>query len=669
MTAVLPTPEHPVNTIKPMNPTVAAALPDVTPRIASRSGANGGRGVPTYFDSPQMDADGQPSFEPGKTTDASRPRYTGKRPSSSKRPLDDRDEFYDADTYVEPNTTRPGHTSYPPPSMYRQTSRRVSDSNAYGSHARRPSNAASQHTPFITPPKGQYPTERSMSFYDMKQAQKLPVANGKPFPLQSRDSYAGSAYAGYYGGDALESQIPRHPTPHMGLPPTHPPPRGEPPSGMSGLPWTMWMNSTAKNHFVATIGEFVGTTMFLFFAFAGTQVSNVNDTTESGTTTNATTGFDPSKLLYIALCFGFSLMVNVWIFFRISGGLFNPAVTLALLLTGAIGMLRSLCLFVAQIVGAIAASALVLGIFPAPLNVQTTLSDNTSVVQGTFIEAFLTAELVFTILMLAKEKHRSTFIAPVGIGLALFIAELVGVYYTGGSLNPARSIGPAIVGNKWDSNHWVYWVGPLVGCLIAIAFYKFIKLLEYEMANPGQDADDWNDPTKNPDHELRERQRAMTARVLHSLGLGHLVEEGGGGGGAGGQGTAAATGNSSFEEREVTPTSVVQAAGGGSLMDGRGGGGGNGGAGLGMGYGPGPQQFVDPHAQVQMQMQQVPATPSGNGGFGPQDMSRSARSGMMRRGVSQDNPSVGYARVPTAAAAAGGREETGSPFEGAQRMG
>ncbi|KAF1983334.1 aquaporin-like protein [Aulographum hederae CBS 113979] len=295
-----------------------------------------------------------------------------------------------------------------------------------------------------------------------------------------------------------------------------PPPRGVP----GGLPWTMWMNSTAKNHFVATIGEIVGTTMFLFFAFAGTQVANVQDNPSDGTTTNASTGFSPIKLLYIAICFGFSLMVNVWVFFRISGGLFNPAVTLALLVTGAIGKIRALCLFIAQIIGAITASALVLGIFPAPLNaVQTTLSEGTSDARGLFIEAMLTAELVFTILMLAKEKHRSTFIAPVGIGLALFISELVGVYYTGGSLNPARSIGPAIVGNKWDNKHWIYWVGPFIGVVIAVAFYKFIKVLEYEMANPGQDADDWNDPTKNPNHELRERQRDMTQRVLRSLGL------------------------------------------------------------------------------------------------------------------------------------------------------
>ena len=67
------------------------------------------------------------------------------------------------------------------------------------------------------------------------------------------------------------------------------------------------------------IGEFVGTTMFLFFAFAGTQVANVgaSDTT---TATNASNGFSPIVLLYTAVSFGFSLMVNVWIFFRISGG-------------------------------------------------------------------------------------------------------------------------------------------------------------------------------------------------------------------------------------------------------------------------------------------------------------------------------------------------------------
>ena len=67
------------------------------------------------------------------------------------------------------------------------------------------------------------------------------------------------------------------------------------------------------------LGEFVGTYLFLFFAFAGTQVAN----TPPG---EAGSPPDISALLYISLAFGFSLLVNVWIFFRISGGLFNPAV-------------------------------------------------------------------------------------------------------------------------------------------------------------------------------------------------------------------------------------------------------------------------------------------------------------------------------------------------------
>jgi len=149
-------------------------------------------------------------------------------------------------------------------------------------------------------------------------------------------------------------------------------------------------------------------------------------------------------------------MVNVWIFFRISGGLFNPAVTLGMVMVGAIPIVRAVCLFCAQIAGSIAASAMVLGLFPTQLNVRTTLAGDTSLVQGVFIEAILTAELVFTIFMLAKEKHKATFIAPVGIGLALFIAEMVGVYYTGGSLNPARSFGPCVVTATFDPEHWIY---------------------------------------------------------------------------------------------------------------------------------------------------------------------------------------------------------------------
>lgn len=96
---------------------------------------------------------------------------------------------------------------------------------------------------------------------------------------------------------------------------------------------------------------------------------------------------------------------------------------------------------------------------------------------------FLTAQLVFTIFMLATEKHKATFIAPIGIGLSLFIAELLGVFYTGGSLNPARSFGPAVILASFHSYHWIYWVGPTLGSMLAAAFYMFIKSLEYETVN------------------------------------------------------------------------------------------------------------------------------------------------------------------------------------------
>ncbi|KAK6225632.1 MIP family channel protein (aquaporin-1) [Colletotrichum tabaci] len=258
------------------------------------------------------------------------------------------------------------------------------------------------------------------------------------------------------------------------------------------LPLTQWMNSDLKNHFVASLGELVGTTMFLFFAFAGTGVANIQSADSNST------GLLTSKLLYISIIFGFSLMVNVWIFFRISGGLFNPAVTLGMVLVKAIPPARAACLFVAQILGGMLASLIVRFLFPEKFNVRTSLSGGATLVQGVFIEAILTAELVFTIFMLAKEKHRATFIAPVGIGLTLFIAEMVGVQFTGGSLNPARSFGPCVITATFEDEHWIYWVGPCFGALIAVVFYKFIKTLEYEMANPGADGDPENDPTQNP---------------------------------------------------------------------------------------------------------------------------------------------------------------------------
>lgn len=194
--------------------------------------------------------------------------------------------------------------------------------------------------------------------------------------------------------------------------------------------------------------------------------------------------------MYISFCFAAALAATVWIFFRISGGQFNPAVTVGLCIIGAVPVVRGIVIIPAQILGGIAASYVVKYLFPGPLAVTTTLSIETTQIQGLFIETFLTAQLIFTIFMLAVEKHRATFLAPLGIGLSLFTAEMAGVYYTGGSLNPARSFGPSLANSRFPPEHWIYWVGPLLGALLASGFYKIMKVLRYEEVNPGQDDND-----------------------------------------------------------------------------------------------------------------------------------------------------------------------------------
>ena len=93
-----------------------------------------------------------------------------------------------------------------------------------------------------------------------------------------------------------------------------------------------FMPNKWRNELVAAAAEFAGTFMFLFFAFGGTSVANTaatysNRVTSGQDNNSITQAPDTSVLLYISLIFGFSLMVNVWVFFRVSGGLFNPAVS------------------------------------------------------------------------------------------------------------------------------------------------------------------------------------------------------------------------------------------------------------------------------------------------------------------------------------------------------
>lgn len=98
-----------------------------------------------------------------------------------------------------------------------------------------------------------------------------------------------------------------------------------------------------------------------------------------------------------------------------------------MVLAGTLPLIRGLFLFPAQLIAAMCAGGLAQAMVPGDISItNTTLSAGTSIAQGVFIEMFMTAELVFVVLMLAAEKSKDTFIAPVGIGLALFVAMMGG---------------------------------------------------------------------------------------------------------------------------------------------------------------------------------------------------------------------------------------------------
>ncbi|KAH9032654.1 aquaporin-like protein [Lactarius pseudohatsudake] len=263
-----------------------------------------------------------------------------------------------------------------------------------------------------------------------------------------------------------------------------------------------WPNTTFPDDLKAALFEFVGTTVFLLLAFGGTQGSNEVE------------GSDLERTLYIATAFGLSLLVSAWFFFRATGGLFNPDVSLALFLIGAIRPVRFILFCIAQLTGAITAAAVILSLTPGALTYNTVPSPNINLAQGVFIEMFITAALCLAVLMLAAEKHSATPFAPIGVGLTLFACHLFAVPYTGAAMNTARAFGPAVVTGFPDDAQWIYWLGPFLGALLATAFYICLKHYQYWTLNPGQEA---TEPKLSPPDPLsaiiRADGRAMNSTI------------------------------------------------------------------------------------------------------------------------------------------------------------
>jgi MIP family channel proteins len=160
---------------------------------------------------------------------------------------------------------------------------------------------------------------------------------------------------------------------------------------------------------------------------------------------------------------------------HISGGQFNPAVTVALLVTRKMTPHDALFYILTQLLGAVAAAGVLQLLFGGYVTAMGTPVPSGPLLHMPMkvmvLEVILTFALVFVVFGTAVDKRGPNVIAGLLIGLTVTLDILVGGPYTGASMNPARSFGPALIGRVWD-DHWVYWVGPIVGGVLAGLIYN-----------------------------------------------------------------------------------------------------------------------------------------------------------------------------------------------------
>ena len=183
----------------------------------------------------------------------------------------------------------------------------------------------------------------------------------------------------------------------------------------------------------------------------------------------------PDNLLAIALAHGLTIAVFVSATMNISGGHLNPAVTLGCLVGGKISFGDALIYWASQLIGATLAAFVCYGLFGRQVVVNGTpqLSYGTSAMAGIVIEAIVTFFLVFVVYGTGVDE-RGPKIGGLAIGLTITIGILFAGPLTGGAINPARTFGPALAVSYW-TNHYVYWVGPMIGgALAGFVYNKFL---------------------------------------------------------------------------------------------------------------------------------------------------------------------------------------------------
>lgn len=193
--------------------------------------------------------------------------------------------------------------------------------------------------------------------------------------------------------------------------------------------------------------------------------------------------------LGIALAFGLSVVAMSYVIGNISGCHVNPVVSLAMLINKKMDAKDFICYVIAQILGAIAGIAILYTIMinsGLEIDVQglgangfdTASSVNLSMIGAIITEVVLTFVFIFTVLGVTSDEKKSS-VTGIVIGLALALVHIVGIPLTGTSVNPARSLAPALfLGGEALEQVWVFIVAPLVGAALAAVVYKFLAKKE-----------------------------------------------------------------------------------------------------------------------------------------------------------------------------------------------
>jgi len=221
------------------------------------------------------------------------------------------------------------------------------------------------------------------------------------------------------------------------------------------------------------IAEFIGPFALVFIGAGSIMLAYTQGFSDGGT------------LVMVALAHGLAIGLMVAGAGHISGGHYNPAVTISLWLGGRIGAMKAAGYIIAQLAGAVVAALFLRYVFPAAVRDATDFGVPTLLhaganphiivgrAHGLVIEAILTFFLVFVIHGTAVDKRGFNAIAPLAIGLTITMDILMGGPLTGAAMNPSREFGPALVHGEW-SDWWVYWVGPIVGGAVASIVHNYI---------------------------------------------------------------------------------------------------------------------------------------------------------------------------------------------------